>query len=636
MRKRASSRAARIAGFCLSVLTAFFGFAALGAAGLCRDQGLYRAEHSFSESALCRQYVGRCADTLAAWLSASEDGRIPPEDAAVFCGSAVAYRVLDEEENCLQDSRRSEDEYVSVETTMVFLPDREPAGDPERPAEDTVTEELSPAEDPGRFCRLELWVQLPPEKGGGLWAEWTVYGILERLRAVFPAAGALLLCLSAAAALPTILYSVKKRPKSDRLPADLLAGSFLVGAFLLCRAGLAAGGIVTEALAGSDETAVFLRETLFAPPLRLACGWGGVLGAACALLRAFRNREDRPALLLARVPTELLGLVCFAAGTLFGMNGSMLAWGLLTGAGIAFLLIETAQLSVLRDHAAALAAGKLDRKLNAARYWGNGRKLAEELNRLGDGMTAAVEESLRSERFKTELITNVTHDLRTPLTSIVGSAELMARLPELPAEAAESLEVIERQSRKLKKLTEDLLEASKISSGVMPVRPEETDLRELLIQALGEYDERLRLAGIEPVVTLPENGVPFRTDPRLLWRITENLLQNAVKYAQPGTRFYAELSAGEKEARVSFRNVSAKPLNVTAEKLLERFVRGDESRAGEGSGLGLCIARSLTELLGGEFLLTVDGDLFKTELLFPREAPAPAADGGGETAPERE
>ena len=217
------------------------------------------------------------------------------------------------------------------------------------------------------------------------------------------------------------------------------------------------------------------------------------------------------------------------------------------------------------------------------------KRHAENLNSVQAGIQRAVEEKMKSERLKTQLITNVSHDIKTPLTSIVSYVDLLKK-EEMPSDAArEYLAVLDRQSQRLRKLTEDLVEASKASTGIIPVSPAPTDLNVLLSQVRGEYQQRL-----------------------------DNLMSNICKYAMPGTRVYLSTEAGEDGVRMVVKNISRYPLNISADELTERFVRGDSSRSTEGSGLGLSIATSLTAIQGGDFRLTIDGDLFKVTLTLPR------------------
>jgi len=259
-----------------------------------------------------------------------------------------------------------------------------------------------------------------------------------------------------------------------------------------------------------------------------------------------------------------------------------------------------------------LAAGQLDSKIETINLRFIFRRHAENINAIGDGMQLAVEQKLKSERMKTELITNVSHDIKTPITSIVNYADLLSTLP-LSEPAAEYAGVLLRQSKRLAKLTSDIFEASKASTGNIPVELSTVDVAELISQSVGEYDERLAEQNIIPVVTATQE-VHAIADGKLLWRIADNLLSNVCKYALPGTRLYVDVRQTRNHATITFKNISRQPLNVDSEELTERFVRGDASRNTEGSGLGLNIAKSFTELQNGTLEIMVDGDLFKVEI----------------------
>ena len=245
------------------------------------------------------------------------------------------------------------------------------------------------------------------------------------------------------------------------------------------------------------------------------------------------------------------------------------------------------------------------------------KKHGENLNGLGQAMAAAVEQRMKSEKLKTELITNVSHDIKTPLTSIINYVDLLSK-EGLTGQGAEYVAVLEKQAQRLKKLTEDLVEASKASTGNLSVDLAPTDVGELLGQAVAEYADRLEQAGLEAVLTIPEGGCRAMADGRMLWRILDNLLSNACKYAQPETRLYIDASTDENLAGISMKNVSRLRLNMSPDELMERFVRGDSARSTEGSGLGLNIAKSLAELQRGSLRLFIDGDLFKAVLSFPK------------------
>lgn len=246
------------------------------------------------------------------------------------------------------------------------------------------------------------------------------------------------------------------------------------------------------------------------------------------------------------------------------------------------------------------------------------KKHGENLNRIGEGIARAVDERTKSERFKTELITNVSHDIKTPLTSIINYVDLLEKEELENPPAREYVEVLNRQSHRLKKLIEDLMEASKASTGNLAVNMECCEAGVFLMQVLGEYEEKIGLANLELVTRTAEEPIYIMVDGRHFWRVIDNLMSNVCKYAQPGTRVYIDLLATTTEVCFIFRNTSKYQLNITGEELMERFVRGDSSRNTEGSGLGLNIAKSLTELMGGKLVLVIDGDLFKIILGFKR------------------
>ena len=265
-----------------------------------------------------------------------------------------------------------------------------------------------------------------------------------------------------------------------------------------------------------------------------------------------------------------------------------------------------------------IAAGNLNHQIETAHLPADLKGHAEALNNISGGLTTAVNEQMKSERFKAELITNVSHDLKTPLTSIINYVNLLKTTDQTDPRAQTYIEVLDRKSLRLKKLTEDLVEASKASTGVLAVNREKIGMAQLLDQALGEYEEKLEEKRLAVVRTVPEGESYVYADGRHLWRVIDNLLSNCAKYALEGTRVYIELVRGKGTVSLSVKNISREALNVPPERLMERFVRGEESRSSEGSGLGLSIARSLTELQGGEFRLTVDGDLFKAEVTLPQ------------------
>lgn len=271
----------------------------------------------------------------------------------------------------------------------------------------------------------------------------------------------------------------------------------------------------------------------------------------------------------------------------------------------------------LLDAAKRMRGGDLESKVEEKYLVGCFREFADELNGLADVAMVAAQNQLKSERMKTELITNVSHDIKTPLTSIINYVDLLGK-PHTAEEEKTYVEVLSRQSQRLKKLIDDLMEMSKASTGNVQVEIARIDAVEAVTQALGEFSDKLTAAGLTPVFHQSEEAIFLLADGRLLWRAMSNVLSNAVKYALPGTRLYVDVSAAGDKAIISFKNISGAQLNISAEELMERFVRGDSSRNTEGSGLGLNIAKSLMELQKGQLQLLVDGDLFKVTLVFPR------------------
>ena len=295
-------------------------------------------------------------------------------------------------------------------------------------------------------------------------------------------------------------------------------------------------------------------------------------------------------------------------------------WLLSRGVLTVVILYIASSLKLLQKEGQAIADGQTDYKGKPIPRWLPALKKHEEnLQSIQSGIQKAVDEQTRAERMKTELITNVSHDIKTPLTSIVNYVDLLEKEDIQPEKAKEYVDVLHRQSARLKKLTEDLVEASKASSGCLPVHLARTDVNVLLSQLAGDYLEKLEAAQLEPVFHPAPSQPKIQADGQLLSRVLGNLFSNICKYAMPGTRVYFESSANAGIVTITFKNISKYELNIPAEELMARFVRGDRSRHTEGSGLGLSIAQSLTELQGGSFRLEIDGDLFKAIVSFPQD-----------------
>ncbi len=263
-----------------------------------------------------------------------------------------------------------------------------------------------------------------------------------------------------------------------------------------------------------------------------------------------------------------------------------------------------------------MSQGDLSFQIPTKYLHGSFLSFAKQLNALSETAMIAAENQMRSERMRSELITNVSHDIKTPLTSIINFVDLLQK-PHTPTESEMYLEVLSRQSSQMKKLIEDLMELSKASSGNIAVNLTAIDACEAVQQALGEFSDKLEAVSLEALFQQPDRQIMIQADGRLVWRVLSNLLSNAVKYAMPGTRLYVELSEEDGQVLLSLKNVSKEPLTVSAEDLMERFVRGDASRNSEGSGLGLNIAKSLMEVQNGQLQILLDGDLFKVTLAFP-------------------
>lgn len=274
--------------------------------------------------------------------------------------------------------------------------------------------------------------------------------------------------------------------------------------------------------------------------------------------------------------------------------------------------------ATLLEAAKRMRGGDLEIKVDEKLMIGGFKDMAQELNGLSDVVMVAAQKQMRSERMRTELITNVSHDIKTPLTSIINYVDLLQK-PHSPEDEQTYLEVLSRQSNRMKRLIDDLIELSKASTGNITVNLTTMDAVETVNQALGEFTDKLEAAHLMPVFRAPKEPLYIHADGRLAWRAMSNLLSNAAKYAQPDTRLYVDMVAVEGKVCISFKNISRDSLNISADELMERFVRGEASRSQEGSGLGLNIAKSMMELQHGALELLVDGDLFKATLIFPQE-----------------
>lgn len=633
MRTLAQKKGARIVCFVLCLVFTVLAGASWCLSYQCWTRGWYEASPfsnngtSFADSDYASDYVNDCIWYTAQYIQWL--GKITEDVVSGYGGDSIAVLICDEESGeIILDTRKPNSEKVYAEALVTFAD-----GGTQR-----YNELLAEGDEAALMARqnhnwrISGYVNLPVKPYEGCYTEYLYHEILLAVRPFIIPLTALLavvaLVFAAGLVWITLLHEPGKRHFFDRVPLELL----VVGELLLCL-GLKAllRNLGQHALHERLGDALLYFELSYGGLRRILmvlCWTAAGLLVVWSVLRRIRRHELRQSSLCIRMPAVWRMAALMALAAVFAL-GWIYAWAqsgwdltipvlvlVLTALATAHAVVLAVQFGRLEKAARELAAGQLDYQVATHGLMSGLREQGEALNSIGAGMKTAVDEQMKGERFKTELITNVSHDLKTPLTSIVSYVDLLKKEDVPSPTAREYIEVIDRQSAKLKKLTEDLVEASRASSGAIAVHPEPTDVRELLSQSVGEYTERLAANGIEAMLALPQRGVVLDTDGRLLWRVLENLLQNIAKYAQPGTRAYVDLTCEGGHMAIALKNTSAEALNIPAEELMERFVRGDASRHTEGSGLGLSIAQSLTELLGGTMALYLDGDLFKVTLSF--------------------
>ena len=328
-----------------------------------------------------------------------------------------------------------------------------------------------------------------------------------------------------------------------------------------------------------------------------------------------RNTSTKLKILLAGAVFLLLQFFCH--GIVFNGGAEMLFFLFGVDAAVMIYLVRKADgRDLLLDGVKRISDGEIQYKVPLEKLTGSDKKMAEYINNIGSGLDAAVENSLKKERMQTELITNVSHDLKTPLTSIINYVDLLKRENIQDPKIQGYLKILDEKSQRLKVLTEDVVEASKASTGNIKFEMNDIDFVEMVQQVIGEFEEKFQEKNLTMMVHFVDEPSMIYADGQRLWRVLENIFGNVIKYAMEGTRVYAEIKNKDKKVIFSLKNISAQPLNFSADELTERFIRGDVARNTEGSGLGLSIAKSLTELQGGEFKLYLDGDLFKVMITF--------------------
>lgn len=351
--------------------------------------------------------------------------------------------------------------------------------------------------------------------------------------------------------------------------------------------------------------------------IRKVLKWiGKCSGKLVDFARAFsRNTAEKIKVLLVGGAFLFLQFLIIGCG-FTGAGVFLMILLIVDTAAVIFIIRKADGLDLIMDGLKKISDGELQYKIKTDTLTGKQKVMAEYINNIGSGLDAAVENSLKKERMQTELITNVSHDLKTPLTSIINYVDLMKRENPTDPKIQEYLRILDEKSQRLKVLTEDVVEASKASTGNIKLEMNDIDFVEMVQQVIGEFEEKFQEKNLTMMVHFTDEPSIIYADGQRMWRVLENVFGNVVKYAMEGTRVYAEISNRNKKVTFSLKNISAQPLNISADELTERFIRGDVARNTEGSGLGLSIAKSLTELQGGEFKLYLDGDLFKVMITF--------------------
>ena len=351
--------------------------------------------------------------------------------------------------------------------------------------------------------------------------------------------------------------------------------------------------------------------------IRKVLKWiGKCSGKLADFARAFsRNTAEKIKVLLVGGAFLFLQFLIIGCG-FTGAGVFLIILLIVDAAAVIFIIRKADGLDLIMDGLKKISDGELQYKIKTDTLTGKQKVMAEYINNIGSGLDAAVENSLKKERMQTELITNVSHDLKTPLTSIINYVDLMKRENPTDPKIQEYLRILDEKSQRLKVLTEDVVEASKASTGNIKLEMNDIDFVEMVQQVIGEFEEKFQEKNLTMMVHFTDEPSIIYADGQRMWRVLENVFGNVVKYAMEGTRVYAEISNRNKKVTFSLKNISAQPLNISADELTERFIRGDVARNTEGSGLGLSIAKSLTELQGGEFKLHLDGDLFKVMITF--------------------
>lgn len=411
----------------------------------------------------------------------------------------------------------------------------------------------------------------------------------------------------------------------DKIQTEIGAGIMValgIGGILLTEMSINISRTYYELVAGAALEAALFTLGFLSLVKRIKAGqiWKNSLFYLVIkwVVMIFKHRKvtTKVAILYAGFSFITLMLLGIAVGS--GSFFVMFLWFVFAaGVGI-WLLMDAVERQHILDGIDKITGGELEYKINSDKLKGSNKILAEAINNIGEGLHNAVDASVRNERLKTDLITNVSHDIKTPLTSIINYVDLLKRENIDNEKVNGYIDILDQKSQRLKNLTEDLVEASKISSGNIKLEINKINFVELINQTEGEFSEKFEAKGLQVIKTLPNESVIIEADGRRIWRVIENLYNNVAKYAMPNTRVYVDLKVNGEKVNFSIKNISEHPLNINADELTERFIRGDVSRSTEGSGLGLSIAKNLTTLQNGTFEIYLDGDLFRVTITFPK------------------
>ncbi len=419
--------------------------------------------------------------------------------------------------------------------------------------------------------------------------------------------------------------------KIDRLPIEVFLGIAFFIAMCVAYMLYTLFGLAVDYLNNNDAFAyglivgsVFIANVVLLPiylifvrKIKGRLIWkGSILRFICVKIRGIAfDLYDNGAVVTRTWIPYLIFLLINLILVLLGWGGIIFAFIIDMAIGVYIYFENKTRRRIISD-IQKISEGDISHQSDVTGMHGDNLALGNAVNSIGDGIRVAVEKSMKDEKLKADLITNVSHDIKTPLTSIISYVDLIKRENIQDEKIKGYVDILDQKSQRLKALTDDLVEASKISSGAVVYKMERINFVELINQSLGEYSEKFKDKGLDFITKVPEKAVYIKADARGMYRIIENLYNNICKYALENTRVYGDMVEDKGKVSLCIKNISAEPLNITTEELMERFTRGDVSRKTEGSGLGLSIAKNLTEAMGGEFKLELDGDLFKATVVF--------------------